>query len=104
MTADDPVTPDGWALKAIEEAGRAARDTVPGLAAVPDGQLDDALRTMAELLGRESTPVLEANAEDMRAGQADGLQPALLDRLRLDGARLEAIAGQLRALADVPYE
>jgi glutamate-5-semialdehyde dehydrogenase len=104
VTVDAPVTLDDWALKAVEEAGRAAREAVPGLAAVPDGQLDDALRTMAELLGREAAPVLEANAEDMRAGEAGGLQPALLDRLRLDGARLEAIAGQLRALAEVAYE
>src|SRR5579875_2051728 len=35
---------------------------------------------------------------------ADGLGGALLDRLRLDAARLDAIAGQLRALAEIPAE
>jgi glutamate-5-semialdehyde dehydrogenase len=104
VTLDGPVTLDARAMKAVEEAGRAARATVPGLAAVPDEQLDDALRTMAALLGREAAPVLEANAEDMRAGQAGGLQPALLDRLRLDPSRLEGIAGQLHALAEVRSE
>jgi glutamate-5-semialdehyde dehydrogenase len=103
-TVDDPATLGDRALKAVEEAGRAARETVPGLAAVPDGRLDDALRTMADLLGRRSAPVLAANAEDMQAGQAAGLQPALLDRLQLDPARLDAIAGQLHALAEVPAE
>jgi len=90
--------------KAVEEAALAARATVPGLAAVPDGRLDDALRAMAGHLGLHADEVLAANAEDLRAARADGLQDALLDRLRLDDARLSAIAGQLRALADVPAE
>jgi glutamate-5-semialdehyde dehydrogenase len=90
--------------KAVEEAARAARGAVPGLASVPDRRLDHALRAMAEHLGLHATEVLEANAEDMRAARADGLRDALLDRLRLDDARLSAMAGQLRALADVPAE
>ena len=90
--------------KAVEEAALAARATVPGLAGVPDGHLDHALRAMAEQLGLHADEVLAANAEDMEAARADGLQDALLDRLRLDDARLSAIAGQLRALADVPAE
>ena len=98
------MTTDDQAMKAVEEAGRAARDTVPGLAVVPDGRLDDALRAMADLLARRAAPVLEANAEDVRAAEADGVPGALLDRLRLDAARLEAIAGQLRALAEIPAE
>jgi glutamate-5-semialdehyde dehydrogenase len=102
MTAG--MTTDDQAMKAVEEAGRAARDTVPGLAVVPDGRLDDALRAMAGLLARQAAPVLEANAGDVRAAQADGIQDALLDRLRLDTERLASIAGQLRALAEVPYE
>ena len=90
--------------KAVEEAARAARGAVPGLASVPDRRLDHALRAMAEHLGLHANEVLEANAEDMRAARADGLRDALLDRLRLDDARLSAMAGQLRALADVPAE
>jgi glutamate-5-semialdehyde dehydrogenase len=90
--------------KAVEEAARAAHDTVAGLAVVSSGHLDDALRGMADELSRRPAGVLEANDEDMRVGRADGLQDALLDRLRLDESRLEAIAGQLRALAAVPYE
>jgi glutamate-5-semialdehyde dehydrogenase len=48
--------------------------------------------------------VLAANEADMTAAREAGLGGGLLDRLRLDEARLEAIAGQLRALAGVPYE
>ena len=102
MTAD--VTADADAGKAVEEAARAARGASSGLASVPGERLDDALRAIAGQLGRRSGPVLAANQADMTAAQADGLGGALLDRLRLDQARLEAIAGQLRALADVPGE
>ncbi|HEV2252721.1 MAG TPA: aldehyde dehydrogenase family protein [Streptosporangiaceae bacterium] len=89
---------------AVQATARAARATVPALAVVPDERLDDALRAMADLLGVRAAPVLAANAEDMAAARADGLRDALLDRLRLDQARLEGMAGQLRALAEIPAE
>ena len=89
---------------AMQATARAARATVPGLAVVPGERLDDALRAMADFLGVRAAEVLEANAEDMDAARADGIRDALLDRLRLDQSRLEAMAGQLRALAEVPAE
>ena len=89
---------------AMQATARAARSTVPGLAVVPGERLDDALRTMADLLGVRAGEVLAANADDMDAARADGLHDALLDRLRLDQSRLQAMAGQLRALAEVPAE
>src|SRR3954470_16296482 len=92
------------AMKAVEEAAPAARGTVTDLASVPDERLDAALRAIADALGRHAAPVLAANEADMTAAREAGLGSGLLDRLRLDEARLEAIAGQLRALADVPYE
>jgi len=104
MTADGTFAADAEAGKAVEEAARAARGASSGLASMPGERLDDALRAIAGQLGRRSGPVLAANQADMAAAQAEGLAGALLDRLRLDQARLEAIAGQLRALADVPAE
>jgi glutamate-5-semialdehyde dehydrogenase len=97
-------TDDADAGKAVEEAARAARGTAAGLAGVPGERLDEALRAIADALARRSGPVLAANQADMAAARADGIGGALLDRLRLDEARLEAIAGQLRALAGVPAE
>ena len=99
MTADD-----ADALKAVEEAARAARGTVADLAGVPAERLDQALRAIADTLLRESAPVLAANDADMTAAREAGIGGGLLDRLRLDQARLEGIAGQLRALAEVPAE
>jgi len=102
MTADGIPTAD--AGKAVEAAARAARGTVADLAAAPDEQLDDALRAIADQLGRGADAVLAANGADMVAARADGVRDALLDRLRLDPARIDAIAQQLWALADVPAE
>jgi glutamate-5-semialdehyde dehydrogenase len=106
MTADGTTlsTTGAGALKAVEEAARAARGTVADLAGVPGERLDDALRAIAGELGRRPGPVLAANEADMAAARADGIGGALLDRLRLDEARLAAMAGQLRALAEVPAE
>ena len=92
------------AQAAVQAAARAARGTVADLAGVPDERLDDALRAMADQLGSRAADVLEANEADVRAAQADGIGGALADRLRLDAARLDGIAGQLYALADVPFE
>ena len=103
MTTETHVTAAD-ALVAVQAAARAARGTVADLASVPGERLDDALREIADQLGRRIGPVLAANEADMHAARADGLAGALLDRLRLDEARLEAIAGQLFALADVPAE
>src|SRR5579864_8181950 len=97
-------TVDAETVKAVEEAARAAHSTVADLAGVPDRQLDHALRAMADHIGLHADEVLEANAEDVRAARAEGVRDALLDRLRLDDLRLSAMAGQLRALADVPAE
>src|SRR3954465_14493751 len=90
------------AMKAVEEAARAARGTVTDLASVPDERLDAGLRAIADALGRHAAPVLAANEADMRAGREAGLAPGLLDRLRLDEARLEALAGQPPPLPDLP--
>ena len=101
-TVDAETTPEIY--RAVEAAARAARRTVAGLAGLPGERLDAALLGIADRLGERAREVLAANAEDMRAAQADGIAGALLDRLRLDEARLAAIAGQLRALARVPAE
>jgi glutamate-5-semialdehyde dehydrogenase len=106
MPAEAPVETraEAPAEAAVQAAARAARGAVAGLASVADGVLDDALRGMADELIRQTAPVLEANEADVRAARADGIRDALLDRLRLDAGRIEAIAGQLRALAGVPAE
>ena len=104
LATDTPVTADAEAQLAVQAAARAARGAAASLASVPDGRIDDALRAIAEQLSRRAGQVLAANEADMAATRADGITGALLDRLRLDQNRLEAIADQLRELARVPTE
>ncbi|KRA20295.1 glutamate-5-semialdehyde dehydrogenase [Lysobacter sp. Root604] len=60
------------------------------------------IEAMAAQLDAQSAQVLAANAEDLERGHAAGLSPAMLDRLRLDPARLAAIAEALREVAAQP--
>jgi glutamate-5-semialdehyde dehydrogenase len=83
--------------------GEQARQAAAGLAAAGDDIIDAALRRMAALLAERTEPVLAANAADMASGRQQGLGPGLLDRLRLDDARLTATSRQLELLAEVPF-
>jgi glutamate-5-semialdehyde dehydrogenase len=77
-------------------------------AAMALGQWSDAERraavlAMASALESDRESILAANQADMEAAASDGLAPALMARLKVDGAKLDAaIAGvrQVAALAD----
>lgn len=89
---------------AVIAAGQAANAGADRLRDMPAEGLDDALRAIAAHLVKSAGVVLDANADDVRAARADGLADAFVDRLTLDAERVEAMAYQLRALADVPVE
>jgi glutamate-5-semialdehyde dehydrogenase len=89
---------------AIVAAGQAANAGADQLRDMPAEGLDDALRAIAAHLVKSAGAVIDANADDVRAARADGLAGAFVDRLTLDAERVEAMADQLRALADVPVE
>ena len=96
---------DGTALDAgalIAELGRAAKDAAAELAYAPAEARDGALRAAAEALSDRRGVILDANAQDMEAAASRGLTAAMLDRLRLDAGRLEAIAQGLRDIAAQP--
>jgi glutamate-5-semialdehyde dehydrogenase len=89
---------------AVIAAGQAASAGAGPLRDMPVEGLDDALRAIAAHLVKSAGVVIDANADDLRAAKADGLADAFVDRLALDAERLDAMADQLRALADVPAE
>ena len=86
-------------IKAIGLAGRAAQAK---LARMSDDAKAAALRSAAGSLRDNADDILAANARDLAAGKANGLSKALLDRLMLDEARLDAIAGAVEAVASLP--
>ena len=78
-----------------------ARDAAAALPSLTDDRVEHALAEAASLLGAQADSVLAANLRDLEAGEGR-LDEGALDRLRLDGDRLTAIAEQLRSLAELP--
>ena len=86
----------------MQQLGLAARAASPVLAAASRDQKDRALRAAASALRRETSKILGANALDMRNAEERDLSAAMLDRLRLDPARIEAMARGLDDIAALP--
>ena len=86
----------------VAELARAGRAAQRALARIGDAGKAAALRSAAAALRAASAKILEANARDLAAGEANGLSPAMLDRLRLDEQRLEGVAAALEAVAALP--
>ncbi|HEX2677334.1 MAG TPA: glutamate-5-semialdehyde dehydrogenase [Polyangiales bacterium] len=87
----------------IRELAREAKAASRVLAAAPSEQKNRVLEGVAAALrGPASTKVLEANARDVSAGKAAGLSAAMIDRLELTRARLDAVADALLHIAELP--
>src|SRR5260370_27644377 len=82
----------------MQVMGRAAREAAEVLTLAPTEQKNRALRAAAAALRARRPEILAANAGDMHEAVAEGLTGALLDRLRLDDNRVEAMAPGLDAV------
>ena len=89
----------GLLMRRLGEAALAARSV---LAAAPRSQKDAALLAAAAALRSHQVEVLAANALDMAQAEDKDLSAAMLDRLRLDPSRLEAMARGLEDIAALP--
>lgn len=92
--------PDPDAL--IADMGARARIAAKRLAVVPTAEKAAGLRAAAGQLRLRADAILDANRRDMAAAKAAGLSAAMLDRLRLDDARLGGIAEAVEAVAALP--
>ena len=86
----------------IYKMGRKARAAALDLAVLSDKKKNEILRAMAAGIRSAASGILEANAEDIAAGEKRGLTLAMLDRLRLDADRLEAVACGVEKVATLP--
>jgi len=87
----------------MQELGRRAKVAAKVLALAPTAAKNSALNAAADLLEAGTDRVLEANATDVAAAERSGASATVVDRLRLDGRRVAAMAAGLRdvaALAD----
>ncbi|HZP30726.1 MAG TPA: glutamate-5-semialdehyde dehydrogenase [Acidimicrobiia bacterium] len=86
----------------VFELGRRAKAAARRLATASTAEKDGALHAAAALLLERAPEILEANALDLAAAEAAGMEASPLDRLRLSEARLESMARGLRQLAALP--
>ena len=84
------------------EMGQAAKKAARVLAAAPTQAKNRALVQAAAGLRRDSGVLLAANRQDVETGQNNGLPAAMLDRLTLTEARIDAIAKGVEIIADLP--
>jgi glutamate-5-semialdehyde dehydrogenase len=86
----------------IEEMGRRARAAARSLALCSKDKKNAALMAMADALQAAEAEIIAANAQDLEAAPGYGLNAAAVDRLRLDAARIRAMAQGVREVADLP--
>jgi glutamate-5-semialdehyde dehydrogenase len=80
----------------MAQKARAASRT---LAEISVGQKDYTLTKMAQILRARMNQIKEANARDLAAAESNGLESAMIDRLRLSDARIEAMAASIDQIA-----
>jgi glutamate-5-semialdehyde dehydrogenase len=83
----------------ILEMGARARAAAHALTILSADKKNEILRSMAASMREQEGIILEANAKDIAAGEANGLNAAMLDRLRLSHERIEAIAAGIEEVA-----
>jgi glutamate-5-semialdehyde dehydrogenase len=79
-----------------------ARDAARDLALADTATKNAALLAIASALRERSAEILTANEQDLREGEQAGLSSALLDRLRLDERRIDAIAEAVQDIVALP--
>src|SRR6185295_9674705 len=82
--------------------GEAAKSAAAALALAAPERKTAGLHAMAKAIRGQAAAILAANAEDMKAAEARSLAAALLDRLKLNDARVEAMAKGLEEIAAQP--
>lgn len=95
---DEAETLSAYCLRAAQQANAASKV----LGSLTSASKNAWLNECADSLLQAQPDILAANVQDLEAAAEMGLTKAALDRLRLDGARLAAIAQGLREVAALP--
>lgn len=86
----------------IETMGAAALSASRALVTLGTDKKNQILLAMADQLLADSVSIIEANMLDVSAAEKNGLTDAMIDRLRLDEARVESMADGIRQVASLP--
>ena len=86
----------------LKGLGKAAAAVKYELACMPEEEKNRALLAAAKGLIRDTDRILTANAKDVADGEAKGMHPGLVDRLRLTKERIQAMAEGLKQVSALP--
>ena len=86
----------------MAEVGQQARAAATAIARSSTATRNQALLATADALDAAREALVEANHKDLESGRANGLEPAMLDRLELTPARIDAMIEGLRQVAGLP--
>ena len=89
-------------LEMIQQMGERAREAASALALAGAEEKSGALAAIAAALGQNTGEILAANRADLDAARADGMAPAMLDRLALDEKRVQSIAAGVEEIIALP--
>ncbi|MCB5362517.1 glutamate-5-semialdehyde dehydrogenase [Pusillimonas sp. CC-YST705] len=90
------------AAEAALKLGRQARQASRILMSAPDALKSRALLAMADLIQENREALQAANAKDLEAARNNGLDSALVERLKLSDKALETMMAGLRQIAAMP--
>ena len=100
MSGTESLSPEAI-HKEIYAMGKRARAAGHALANLDANQKNAILRAMAAELRSQAIGILSENAKDLEEGRENGLSSAMLDRLRLNESRLEAMADGVEQVAQL---
>ncbi len=86
----------------MQQIGKQARQAAQILARTQTSIKNKALEKISQQIEQQNAPLLAANAKDLEAGKAKGLEAALLDRLALNESRIENMIEGLRQMIALP--
>ncbi len=86
----------------ILEMGRKARAASREMRAFDSARKNAALEAIADALEKATPSIDAANAEDVAAARANGISPAMIDRLTLTDARFKSMVDGVRYIVSLP--
>ncbi|XP_003741149.2 probable delta-1-pyrroline-5-carboxylate synthase [Galendromus occidentalis] len=84
----------------LENLSISAKNGSRALESLSGSERGAILRKLADLLLEKSDMLLEANAKDLQAAEACGLEESLLSRLSLDRTKLASLGDGIRSIAE----
>lgn len=99
MTAASEIHPK--TVRGVTRVARNAKSAAAQLATTSTVEKNAALQAIADGLRANAARIIKANDADIAAGTENGMRASLLDRLRLDEDRIDAIAASVEAVIDL---